>query len=469
MRGRVLIVDDDAEMCRLLEAELRRSNFELACRTSAEEALQALGVQDFDVVVADLNLRGMNGLELCDRIVANRADVPVIVITAYGSLETAIGAIRAGAYDFINKPVEVEQLVLALDRAVRHRRLGEEVKRLRRAVADSQRCEELLGRSPAMMSVFDLIGRLADSEASVLVTGETGTGKELAARALHRRGHRKDGPFMAINCAAVPESLLESQLFGHVRGAFTDARESRPGLLVQASGGTLFLDEIGDMPLSLQPKLLRALSDRTVRPLGGNAEVPFDVRIIAATNRELEVAVEEGRFRSDLFFRINVVHIHIPPLRARSGDVLLLAQHFVDRFSAQAGKKVLGLSSTAAERLLSYSWPGNVRELQNCIERAVALTSFERIVVEDLPEKVRDYRSSHIIVAGEDPTELVPMAEVERRYILRVLDAVGGNKSQAAKILGYNRRTLYRKLEEYGSADARTKATGCLPSCTSVS
>lgn len=450
MPGRILIVDDDRDMCEMLEARLTPRGFPTAWRTSAVEAYEALGSQDFDVVVTDLNMRGMNGIELCQRIVANRPDVPVVVITAFGSLETAVAAIRAGAYDFVTKPVEVEDLALVLERAMQHRLLREEVKQLRRAVTASQRFEEIIGASPAMRELFDLLERVSDSNASVLVTGESGTGKELVARALHRRGHHSAGPFVAIHCAAVSETLLESELFGHVKGAFTDAKTARTGLLVQASGGTLFLDEIGDMSLGMQVKLLRALQERKVRPVGGEAEVPFDARIVAATNRDLESAVEEGRFRSDLFYRINVIHIELPPLRARAGDALLLAQPFLERAAAQAGKPVVGLSSAAAEKLLAYSWPGNVRELQNCVERAVALTRYERLAVDDLPEKVRDYRSSHLVVAGDDPSELPPLDEVERRYILRVLDAAGGNKTLAARTLGLDRKTLYRKLERYG-------------------
>jgi two-component system response regulator HydG len=290
---------------------------------------------------------------------------------------------------------------------------------------------------------------VADSDASVLITGESGTGKEVVARALHRQSGR-EGPFVAVNCAAMPEALLESELFGHVRGAFTDAKDSRPGLFVQAHRGTLFLDEIGDMPMGLQPKLLRVLQERTVRPIGGAAEVPVDVRILAATNRDVESAIEEKRFREDLFFRINVIHIPLPPVRARVGDILPLAQRFIVQIAARAGKNVTGISPPAAAKLVAYPWPGNVRELINCVERAVALTRHEQIVVDDLPEKVQDHKSSQLVLGGDDPSELLPMDEVEKRYILRVLDAVAGNKTAAARILGFERKTLYRKLERYG-------------------
>jgi two-component system response regulator AtoC len=312
-----------------------------------------------------------------------------------------------------------------------------------------------------MRKVYDRISRLAESDASaVLLTGESGTGKELVARALHRRSRRSAGAFVGINCAAMPETLLESELFGHVRGAFTDAKSARKGLFVEANRGTLFLDEIGELPLMVQPKLLRALETRCVRPVGGTTEVPFDVNLVTATNRDLETAVAEGRFREDLFYRINVVRLDLPPLRARGGDALLLAQHFLERFTARSGKSVRRLSSAVAEKLLAYAWPGNVRELQNCIEHAVALARFEEVTVEDLPERIRNYRSSNVLVVGDDPSELVPMEVVERRYVLRVLEAVGGNRSVAARILGYDRKTLYRRLESYGVPSGADKTDG---------
>ena len=450
MTGRVLVVDDDRELCELLEGALARRGFEVVWRTAAAEALDLLGRSELDAVVTDLNMQGMNGLELCERIVANRPDVPVTVLTAFGTMETAIAAIRAGAYDFLTKPPDLEALALALERAVQHRRLRDEVKRLRRVVEDAQGFGDLLGTSPGMRQLYELLAQVAGLDVSVLLTGESGTGKELVARALHRGGRRSGGPFVAINCAAVPEGLLESELFGYVRGAFTDARDSRAGLFARASGGTLFLDEIAELPLALQPKLLRALQERAVRPLGAEVEIACDVRVIAATNRDLESAVEEGRFREDLFFRLNVIHVEVPPLRARGSDVLLLAQRFLERVAAQAGKPVVGLSPGAAERLLAYAWPGNVRELQNAIERAVALARYEQVTVDDLPGKVRDYRRSDVVIAGDDPSELVPLEAVERSYILRVLEAVRGNKTLAARVLGLDRKTLYRKLERYG-------------------
>jgi two-component system response regulator AtoC len=458
MQGRVLIVDDDESLCEAMEAALRRAGFQPSWKTSADEALALLEQEDFDVVVTDLHMKGMNGLALCERIAANRPDVPVVVVTAFASMETAVAAIRAGAYDFINKPFELEELKLTLEHAVQHRALREEVKRLRQEVGRSSLPSAIVGSSPALRKVSDLIDRVAETDATVLITGESGTGKELVARALHNRSRRKAAPFVAVNCAAVPEPLLESELFGHVKGAFTDAKSSRRGLFFQANGGTLFLDEIGEMPLGMQPKLLRALQDRMVRPVGGDREEPYDARIIAATNRDLEQDVEEKRFREDLYYRINVVHIPVPPLRARGNDVLVLAQQFVKQYSEQVGKRIVGISSQVGEKLLAYRWPGNVRELQNCVERAVALTRFEEITVQDLPDKIRDYRDAPLFIPGEDSVELLPMEEIERRHILRVLKAVSGNKTTAAEVLGFDRRTLYRKLERYGeSLDGETR------------
>ena len=448
MNPRVLIVDDERSMCELLEADLRHRDFDVVWHTSAREGFESLGRDAFDIVLTDLKMPEVDGIQFCRQIVAGRPDVPVIVMTAFGSLETAVAAIRAGAYDFITKPVEMDVLALTLQRAVRHRQLQEQVKILSHAVEQASRFEELLGESPVMQTLYDQLRQIADSEASVLITGESGTGKELVARSLHKQSRRRDGPFVAVNCAALPETLLESELFGHTKGAFTDAKTDRKGLFVQATGGTLFFDEIGEMPLSMQPKLLRALEESKVRPVGAQGEVSFDVRILTATNRDLESAVEDGRFREDLFFRINVIQIDVPPLRSRGTDTLLLAQHFVEQFAAHSGKEIVGLSEPVAEKLLAYTWPGNVRELRNVMERAVALTRYSKITAEDLPEKIRDYRSSQVFIGGSDPSELLPMEEVERRYIRHVLQAVDGNKTLAARVLGFDRKTLYRKLRQ---------------------
>jgi two-component system response regulator HydG len=360
---------------------------------------------------------------------------------------------RAGAYDFVIKPFELDVLGLAVERAARHRALTREVVRLRARVATG-RGGALIGESAAMREVFDLIDRVAETDASVLITGESGTGKELVARAIHERSRRRGGKLVTINCAAMPEALLESELFGHVKGAFTDAKAGHAGLFVAAEGGTLFLDEIGELPIALQPKLLRALQERKVRPIGSEHEVAFDVRLVTATNRDLETAIDDKTFREDLYYRINVVHLQLPPLRARAGDVAMLAQSFLVDAATRFGKQVRGFSPAAADKLTSYAWPGNVRELANAIESAVALARFDELGVDDLPLKIRSYTPSHVLVPGTDPAGLVPLDEVERRYILHVVEACGGNQSLAAQILRIDRKTLHRRIKSYRNGDA---------------
>jgi DNA-binding NtrC family response regulator len=447
MSHSVLVVDDDCAMCELLAESLAPLDFEVTFTTDPRRAEALVGERHFDAVITDVNMRGLDGLELCRRLLQRQPDLPVIVLTAFGNLDTAVRAIRAGAYDFLTKPLDIDVVTLALQRAVGHGALRREVEQLKRVVARTRGFGELVGSSPAMRAVYDLVERAAPAEASVLISGESGTGKEVVARALHAKSRRAGGPFVAVNAAALPEALLESELFGHEKGAFTDARAARPGLFAEASSGTLFLDEIADLPLPLQPKLLRALQERRVRPVGSDREVPIDVRVIAATNRDLQAAIEEKRFREDLYYRIDVIHVALPPLRARGGDIIQLAQHFLERFAAQGGKTVRGISEAASARLLEYPWPGNVRELSNSIERAVALCRSETIELDDLPDRVRGFRAEHVLVSSRDPSVLVTLEEVERRYVLRVLEATAGNKSEAARILGLDRKTLQRKLE----------------------
>jgi DNA-binding NtrC family response regulator len=447
VKPRALIVDDERAECEMFADALRDAGFDPSWETNPRSALTRLETEPYDVVVTDLNMPGLSGSELCLRIKERKPHLPVIVVTAFGSIDSAVVAMRAGAYDFVTKPFDVDTIGLVLKRAVENHELRAEVDALRRVVDTSQRYGLLIGSSEPMRRLYATIDHLRDGDSTVLLTGESGTGKELVAREIHAHGSRKGRPFVAISCAAMPETLLESELFGHERGAFTDARSRRDGLLVSAEGGTLLLDEIGDMPLALQAKLLRAIEERTVRTLGSNHEVPFDVRIIAATNRDLEAAVEQGRFREDLFYRVNVIHLELPPLRSRSGDVLLLAQAFLGELAVRSGRPIAKFSAAAAEKLSAYDWPGNVRELRNCVERAVTLSHSPLVDVQDLPRKVRDFQPGHVLVAGDDPSELLPLEEVERRYIARVIAACGGNKSKAARILGIGRKTLYRHLD----------------------
>jgi DNA-binding NtrC family response regulator len=449
--GRVLIVDDDRDLCDVIAEGLANRDVESVTACDRDAAIDAVRAGPFDAVALDVKLGAASGLELCGWLADNHPDAPVVILTGLRDVDTAVEAIRAGAYDFITKPFDLDALELSLRRAMELSALKRQVRMLRDHRGDEVAIDGTSTSRP-MRRAYELITQVAATEATVLITGESGTGKELAARAIHDRSPRSAGPFVAINCAAVAPSLLESELFGHVKGAFTDARTSRAGLFVQASGGTLFLDEIGEMAPEMQAKLLRVLQESCVRPVGGDGDVPYDARIVAATNRDLETDVEDGRFREDLYYRINVVRIELPPLRSRGPDVLELAQRFVEEQARRNRKDVRGITPAAAQKLLAYDWPGNVRELQNSIERAVALTRFDELVPGDLPEKVRDHRSSRIVIDGDDLDEMPTLEEVERRYIRRVLEAAQGNKSSAARVLGVDRRTLYRKLERLDPA-----------------
>lgn len=446
--GRVLIIDDDQALCELLVEDLCRRGHSVLSARRVDEARELLHQKEIDVVLTDLNMPGTSGIDFCAELQENRPDLPVVIMTAFGSLETAIAALRAGAYDFVTKPVDLDMLSISLNRALQHRHLQEKVRLLKDQVRRQQPDDELLGESPTLQQIKQQIVRIADIDTSVLISGESGTGKELVARALHRQSGRSDGPFVAINCAALPETLLESELFGHVRGAFTDAREGRKGLFLEANGGTLLLDEIGELPLALQPKLLRVLEDHKIRPLGSAQEVDCNVRVIAASHRDLSEAVAKGSFRNDLYYRLNVINLHLPPLRERGNDILLLALAFIHQLSQRLGKSVSGLSQPAAACLLNYHWPGNVRELHNVIERALALSVHDLLTVEDMPEQVRYPDGEAPLPASLiDPGTILPLEEMERRYIRQVLEQLDGNRTLAAKMLGVDRKTLYRKLK----------------------
>jgi two-component system response regulator HydG len=447
MKARILVVDDSVEMCEVLREGLMEHGFDVTTSTHPQEALNLLRADAWDAVVTDLNMPGCSGLDLCRQSKAIREDLPVVLITAFGTMEAAIEALRAGAWDFVTKPVDPDHLAHTLNRSLELGGLRREVEALRRVLWDGCRFEGIIGQSPPMRELFTLLERVSGQDVTILVQGETGTGKELIARSIHARSPRARGPFVAFSGAALPDGLVESELFGHVRGAFTDARTPRRGLLFEADGGTLFLDEVAEIPLSVQPKLLRALQERTVRPLGGEREQPFDVRVIAASNRDLGGEVAAGRFRADLYYRLNIVEVDVPPLRARGNDVLLLAQHFVEATSARLRKNVKGLSPEAVHLLIRWKWPGNVRELQNAMERAVALTQGETVRVMDLPRTLR----TETDIASPEPESrsMEALDMVERRHILQVLESVGGSKSAAARILGLSRTTLYRRLEEF--------------------
>ncbi|AGA34827.1 two component, sigma54 specific, transcriptional regulator, Fis family - like protein [Thioalkalivibrio nitratireducens DSM 14787] len=446
----VLVVEDDPGHRSLLDEELTDAGYVVHAVASAEEAFDALGERSFALVVSDLRLPGADGFAVLERA---RTLVPapgVIMLTGFGTIDQAVHALKAGADDFLTKPVDLEHLCLAADRVLQTRRLRAEVQQYREALGDHG-FHGMHGRSPAMLRLFELIRRIARSDGSVLVTGESGTGKELVARALHEESPRAGGPFVAINCAGIPETLLESELLGHAAGAFSGARGARKGLFLEADGGTLFLDEIGEMPPAMQTKLLRLLQDGRVRPVGSNDEVASDVRIVAATHRDLAELLREGHFREDLFYRLETFRIEVPPLRERGEDIERLVFHFLRRQAAAQEVPLRGLAPEALRMLLGYRFPGNVRELTSLVERAATLAQGEVIQPEDLPERVCDDPGNARAVvadpaAGARDEEWYTLEELEARYIRQVLAHTGGNKQRAARILGIGRKTLYRKL-----------------------
>jgi DNA-binding NtrC family response regulator len=438
----VLIVDDEPEMRGLLCDVLSREGYRARVAESAEEALAKIADEEFQLVLTDLKMGGMDGLGLLSRVKELRPEVAVIVITAFGSIDSAIEAMKRGASHFITKPVKMKELVMAVTKALDERQMRAENRALRREVEGRYRFGNILGKSKAMRDVFALIERVAEGSSNVLILGESGTGKELVAKAIHYNGLRRDHPFIAVNCSAIPEGLLESELFGHVRGAFTGAVVSKKGLFAEANGGTLFLDEIGELSLSLQAKLLRVLQDKQVRPVGGNTGVEVDCRIITATNRDLEEAIRGGHFREDLYYRLSVIPVRLPSLRERPEDIPLLTEHFLDRFARELGGERKTVSPAAMQLLTNYSWMGNVRELENVIERLVVLARGTVIDVVDVP---LHYKEDDRRWTADRFRELPSLRDLEEEYIRYVLHHCGGQKEQAARILGINRRTLYRK------------------------
>ena len=453
---RILVVDDEPNVRKMLRALLSKHDFEITEAADGEEALRLVQDQPPEFVLADVRMPKMDGIRLSREIVARDLPTTVIVMSAYGTVETAIEALRAGAYDYIMKPFRTDEVILTLRKAEEREQLRRENRELRRrASAQSAQLPlefaGLLARSAAMQRVFKTVAKVADYKTTVLLLGESGTGKELVARALHERSGRASKSFVAVNCGAIPETLLESELFGYRRGAFTGAERDKRGMLDEAEGGTLFLDEIGEIPGSLQVKLLRVLQEETMRPLGDTVDRKTDVRIVAATSRDLAEDVRSGRFREDLYYRLNVLTVELPPLRARKEDVLILAEHFLDRECSRLGKKRLELAPDARRTLLDYPWPGNVRELENAIERAVVLAEGERITAADLPGRIAEGRDpiKAFLASGELSVKKTERF-VEETLIRRALDETGGNRTAAAKLLEISHRTLLYKMKEYG-------------------
>ena len=447
MNFKVAVVDDDIEMGRVVKDLLTEEGYEVWQFSSAAEALVRFKKELPHVLITDNKMKEIDGLMFLKKVQADHPEIITVMMTAFGSIETAIEAMKLGAYHYLVKPFKNDELVLTVQRAVERVELKQENKILKRELNKTFSLESIVGKSPAMTSVFDLIKLVSSATANVLISGESGSGKELVARALHNSGPRKSKPFIPLNCTAIPENLLESELFGHVKGSFTGAINDKKGLFEEANGGTLFLDEIGDLSLPLQAKLLRVLQDRQIRAVGGNQLKSIDVRIIAATHRDLRIMAKDGKFREDLFYRLNVVPIRVPSLRERTEDIPLLVENFITKFSAQNNSRVKGIAADAMAILMAHPWPGNVRELENVIERAMVLSrgdKIEKAVVLDsaLQEAKNNVEQLH----ADRPT----LEKLEERYIKMVLSEAHDSKDEAAKVLGISRRTLYRKERLYG-------------------
>jgi DNA-binding NtrC family response regulator len=448
--GAILVVDDDAEMRELVQDVLKDRGHQVATAVDGQEALKRLAEHECAVVVTDLRMKGMQGTELLTEIQRLYPDIGVILMTGFGSVDNAVEAMKRGASDYLTKPMTNDELVRVVERVVRETALRREVCRLRREIHKEYSFHQIIGKSKPMQEIFDLIRRVADSPTNLLITGESGTGKELVAKAIHYNSDRRDAPFIPVNCAAIPEQLLESELFGHMRGAFTDAKFDKRGLFEEAQTGTLFLDEISELPLMLQAKILRAIQEKEIRRVGANKPIAVDVRIIAATNLNLTEEVRAKHFREDLYYRLNVIELRLSPLRERREDIPLLVDAFMKKCAASRGKQIQGVSESALAMLVDYTWPGNVRELENVIERAVTLSRSEKIVPDDLPSTIQGARGDRRVL--DDAAErTLPLDEVEKEYILKILEKTGGNKYQAAHALGIDRKTLYRKLAEIES------------------
>jgi DNA-binding NtrC family response regulator len=451
-RGQIVIIDDDPEMRSMCVDQLEMDGYTVRHFADGREALAFLNgpqpeASQVELILTDLRMPEVDGLSLLRNFRPKHPDVPVILMTAYASVESAVEGLRKGAFDYLTKPFKLAEMSHAVERAVMFGRLQRENRSLTKEVKKSWSLKEIVGKSPAMKEIFDLIERISSSSSSVLITGESGTGKEVIARAIHQSGPRAGKNFVAVNCTAIPDSLMESELFGHMKGSFTGAHADKVGLFTEAEGGTIFLDEIGDMDVGLQAKLLRVIQERTVRPVGSTQNKPVDVRILAATHKDLKKAIANGTFREDLYYRLAVIPLVMPALRHRPEDIPLLAHHFLNKYSLMNGGRVHGFSSEALQRLMALSWPGNVRELENLVERLVVLSKTPVIEASDIPA---GEEKSFENFFGQNVADMPSLEELEKRYVTLVLEKTGSRKEKAAQILGINRRTLYRKEREYG-------------------
>ncbi|MBW2276098.1 MAG: sigma-54-dependent Fis family transcriptional regulator [Deltaproteobacteria bacterium] len=447
----ILIVDDEESIRVSLSALLSRNGYHVSTATGGAEALDILAEQDIDVAFIDVRMPGMDGIDLTRKIMAREIPTTVIVMSAYGSVDNAIEAMKAGAYDYITKPFKTDEVTLVLAKAEERENLRRENAKLKAEMVERHDFEGIIARSEPMERVFKMISKVAEVRSTVLIAGESGTGKELVARAIHQASARAKGPFVAVNCGAIPENLLESELFGHKRGAFTDAHSDKPGLFEEATSGTLLLDEIGELPFGLQVKLLRTLQESTIRRLGDTKDTPIDARLVAASNRDLEAEVKAGRFREDLFYRLNVLPIKLPPLRERREDIPLLVEHFVDRHNKRLGTAITGITAEAEKMLMAYEWQGNVRELENVMERAMVLSEGDRITPDDLPDRVQQTRDvMHTTLASGELSVKKTVRIIEEELIRRALAKTGGNRTAASKLLEISHRALLYKIKNYG-------------------
>jgi len=450
MEKKILVVDDDSLLRDFLSETLNRSGYQVNLASTGEEALENIRKEDYDIILSDVRMPNMDGMELLKTTRNFLPDAKVVMMTAYGTVQNAVEAMKLGAYDYVMKPFSIDEIELVLKRALEHKQLLLENKLLRSEVIGKYRFDNIVGKSPQMQKIFELVETVADTKATVLITGESGTGKELIAKAIHYNSPRREGPFIRINCAALPEGLVESELFGHEKGSFTGAIRQSRGRFELADRGVLLLDEISEISLHLQGKLLRVLQEREFERVGSGIPIQVDVRIIATSNRDLNRLIEQGKFREDLFYRLNVVPIHIPPLRERKEDIPALAQHFLKKYNLENNRQIKGISQKVYEMFLEYFWPGNVRELENYIERAVVTAKGKILTPRDFPKELALGR---INLPSEEIEVGSTIYEAERKLILKTLKAQGGNRTKAAEILGISTRTLRNKLHEYGLKD----------------